>query len=50
MSVVVSGKASGFAQEVLVGRHHLVADEPDDGGGTDAGPTPYDFLLIALES
>ena len=50
MTVVVSGKASGFAQEVIVGRHHLAADEPEGCGGTDTGPNPYDFLLIALES
>jgi putative redox protein len=49
MTVVVSGKASGFAQ-VIVGRHHLAADEPEGSGGTDTGPSPYDFLLIALGS
>ena len=37
-----------FAQEVLVGRHHLAADEPRDVGGRDAGPSPYDFLLAGL--
>jgi len=50
MTVIVSGKASGFAQEVIVGRHRLAADEPDGSGGTDTGPSPYDFLLIALGS
>ncbi len=47
--VVVRGTASGFAQDVAVDRrHHLKADEPEAAGGTDAGPTPYDYLLIAL--
>jgi uncharacterized OsmC-like protein len=46
--VTVHGGATGFVQEVLVGRHRLVADEPVDGGGADGGPSPYDFLLIAL--
>ena len=46
--VVVEGKASGFRQEVRVGRFALVGDEPSETGGTDAGPGPYDFLLIAL--
>jgi uncharacterized OsmC-like protein len=37
-----------FQQFVRVGRHSLIADEPADQGGDDAGPGPYDFLAIAL--
>ena len=48
-TVVVRGAASGFAQEIVVDqRHHLTADEPKAAGGTETGPTPYDYLLIAL--
>ena len=47
-TVLVRGKASGFAQKIIVGRHQLTADEPVDDGGTDQGPSPYDFLLAAL--
>jgi putative redox protein len=47
-TVTVRGDASGFAQEVVAGRHRLRADEPLAGGGTDTGPTPYDLLLTAL--
>ena len=47
--VVVSGAASGFAQDIVVDQHHrLVADEPEASGGTDRGPAPYDYLLAAL--
>ena len=46
--VVVRGAASGFAQEIVAGRHRLAADEPVSVGGTDTGPTPYDLLLAAL--
>jgi uncharacterized OsmC-like protein len=47
-AVVVRGEASGLAQEIVAGRHRLVADEPRSAGGTDTGPTPYDLLLAAL--
>lgn len=34
--------------EISVNGHALVADEPEDLGGTDAGPDPYDYLVSAL--
>jgi uncharacterized OsmC-like protein/alpha-beta hydrolase superfamily lysophospholipase len=37
-----------FQQEVIVGRHRLLADEPASVGGMDSGPGPYDFLLAGL--
>lgn len=39
---------SGFRTEVTARGHTLVADEPASLGGTDAGPTPYDYLAAAL--
>jgi uncharacterized OsmC-like protein len=48
--VVVIGSASGLAQTISSGKHRLAADEPIAAGGTDTGPSPYDFLLIALGS
>jgi putative redox protein len=49
-SVVVAEAGEGeFAQAISVGgRHSLRADEPLDFGGTDSGPSPYDFLLAGL--
>jgi putative redox protein len=37
-----------FQNEVRVGRHRFLADEPTDVGGLDSGPGPYDFLLAGL--
>jgi len=47
-SVVVRGSAAGFEQEIHAGRHRLHGDEPVSAGGTDTGPSPYEFLLAAL--
>jgi putative redox protein len=49
-TVFVHGNASGFSQEIVVGRHRLAADEPIASSGMDTGPSPYDFLLAALGS
>jgi uncharacterized OsmC-like protein/alpha-beta hydrolase superfamily lysophospholipase len=37
-----------FQQEVILGDHRLLADEPVKAGGLDSGPGPYDLLLAAL--
>jgi uncharacterized OsmC-like protein len=34
--------------EISANGHTLVADEPENLGGTDAGPNPYDYLVGAL--
>jgi putative redox protein len=36
-----------YTQQITVGNHRLVADEPRPVGD-DAGPSPYDLLLAAL--
>ena len=42
------GSTRSFRQEIVSGKHSLVADEPASAGGSDAGPDPYDYLLTAL--
>ena len=50
-SVVVASTGTGpFEQILLDGRHALHADEPVPVGGSDAGPGPYELLLMALGS
>jgi putative redox protein len=36
--------------EVEMGSHSIVADEPEDEGGEDAGPTPQELLAASLAS
>jgi len=47
---VVVRTGEGLRTEMEAGGHELVADEPTSFGGTDDGPTPYDYLLAALGS
>jgi putative redox protein len=46
--VVVYGDGEGLDQEIFVGPHRLVGDEPEDSGGKGRGPDPYDLLLASL--
>jgi uncharacterized OsmC-like protein len=46
--IVVRTGAGGFRTDIVARGHALVADEPTALGGTDAGPTPYDYLAAAL--
>jgi uncharacterized OsmC-like protein/alpha-beta hydrolase superfamily lysophospholipase len=46
--VVRETRRGQFQQEVILGAHRLLADEPVEAGGLDSGPGPYDLLLAAL--
>ena len=39
--------AGAYTQQISVGNHRLVSDEPHPIGN-DAGPTPYDLVLAGL--
>ena len=48
---VVTVEESGegkFTQKITSGPHHLTADEPEDVGGDNRGPGPYEYLLMGL--
>ena len=47
--ILVSETGVGkFQNTVVAGRNRLLADEPLEVGGMDSGPSPYDYLSIAL--
>jgi putative redox protein len=46
--VVRETRAGKFQQQISIGPHRLIADEPVSAGGADTGPGPYDLLLSAL--
>jgi putative redox protein len=48
MAEVVVSSDGYLRQKISAGKHTLIADEPREAGGSDAGPDPYSFLLAAL--
>ena len=46
--LVTETRAGKFQQEIAIGPHRLLADEPVSAGGEDSGPSPYDLLTAAL--
>jgi putative redox protein len=46
-AVVRTGRTH-YHTEVLVGRHRLISDEPEEAGGADTGPEPFGLLMSSL--
>jgi len=47
-TVLVNSGSLAYVQTLSIGPHQLLADEPTDAGGTDAGPNPYELVMAAL--
>jgi putative redox protein len=39
-----------FRTEITTGGKTVIADEPEELGGTDVGPAPGEFLMVSLAS
>lgn len=48
MAEVIVSSIDQLKQQVTAGKHTLIADEPREAGGSEAGPDPYSLLLAAL--
>jgi putative redox protein len=50
MPSAVARRRKGYEHEVEMREHRLVADEPEQKGGSDQGPKPTELLAAALAS
>jgi putative redox protein len=39
-----------FGMTAVVGNHSVIIDEPEGNGGRDTGPSPTEYLCVALAS
>ena len=46
----VARQRSNLTHDVDVREHHLTADEPEEHGGDDLGPSPQELLAASLAS
>jgi putative redox protein len=50
MPSAVARRRRGYEHGVEMREHRLIADEPEEKGGTDQGPKPTELLAAALAS
>jgi putative redox protein len=50
MRAIAKRENSRFKHDVEIRKHHLTADEPEDNGGEDSGPSPEELLAASLAS
>ena len=50
MRAKASRNGGKFEHDVAIREHHLTADEPEENGGDDSGPSPQELLAASLAS
>lgn len=45
---LIGDEDSGYTTLIKAGKHSITADEPEDAGGNDFGPSPYQLLTSSL--
>ena len=50
MKAISRRRDGAVRNDIEIRSHHLVADEPVDGGGRDEGPSPLEILAASLAS
>jgi putative redox protein len=50
MKHAVARRRKGYEHEIEIREHRLIADEPEENGGGDQGPTPTELLAASLAS
>jgi putative redox protein len=50
MPSALARRRKGYEHEIEIREHRLIADEPEDKGGTDTGPKPTELLAASLAS
>jgi putative redox protein len=50
MRAIARRENGSLKHEIEMGEHQLVADEPEDHGGSDEGPSPQELLAASLAS
>jgi putative redox protein len=50
MRAIARRQGAKLEQEIAIRSHEVTADEPQDNGGEDEGPTPQELLAASLAS
>jgi putative redox protein len=48
MPSALARRRKGYEHEIEIREHRLIADEPEEKGGTDTGPKPTELLAASL--